>query len=86
MILQVIYFYIQLVVILLNDIKLLINDEEFDIREWLESFRENYFKYIKYKAQDLLAERLSEKVDVISNELENLRSKIIEVETSIDLN
>lgn len=68
------------------DIKLLINDEEFDIREWLESFRENYFKYIKYKAQDLLAERLSEKVDVISNELENLRSKIIEVETSIDLN
>lgn len=67
------------------DIKLLINDEEFDIREWLESFRENYFKYVKNKAQELLAERLSEKVDDISNELEILRSKIIEVETSIDL-
>jgi hypothetical protein len=67
------------------DIKLLINGEEFDIREWLESFRENYFKYVKNKAQELLAKRLSEKVDDISNELENLRSKIIEVETSIDL-
>lgn len=68
------------------DIKLLINDEEFDIREWLESFRENFFKYIKIKAQELLAERLSDKVDDISNELEILRTKIIEVETSIDLN
>ena len=68
------------------EIRLLINEEEFDIRLWLEHFRERYYSYLKKEAQDILANKLSNRVDDISNDLEVLRSKINSVESSIDWN
>ena len=67
-------------------IRLLINEEEFDIRPWLEHFRERYYSYLKKEAQEILANKLSDRIDDISNELEVLRSKINSVESSIDWN
>ena len=68
------------------EIRLLINEEEFDIRPWLEHFREQYYSYLKKEAQEILANKLSDRIDDISNELEVLRSKINSVESSIDWN
>ena len=42
------------------DIQLLINGQDFDIRPWLENFKEFYFKYIKQEAQKLVSEKLSD--------------------------
>lgn len=65
------------------EIRLLINEEEFDIRPWLEHFRERYYSYLKEEAQEILASKLSDRVEDISNELEILRSKINSLESSI---
>lgn len=66
------------------DIQLLIDGEEFDIKQWVESFKEKYFEYLRAEAQELLAEKLSDKARDISNLLEDIHSKVKSLEDSIN--
>ena len=66
------------------NIQLLIDGEEFDINKWLETFRNNYFVYLRAEAQKLLAEKLSDKACDISNLLEDIHSKVKSLEDSIN--
>ena len=68
------------------DIKLLINGQEFDIRKWLEQFRENYFFYIKREAQRIVSNKLSNRCDEITEQLNTLKEKLEEIESNIDWN
>ncbi|MBR5297251.1 MAG: hypothetical protein IKU29_05205 [Parabacteroides sp.] len=62
----------------------LINGQDFDIRPWLENFREFYFKYIKQEAQKLVSEKLSDRYYEISDSLNALKEKLDHIENNID--
>ena len=66
------------------DITLTIDGQEFDIRKWLEQFRENYFFYIKREAQRIVSNKLSNRCDEITTQLNTLKEKLEEIESNID--
>ena len=66
------------------DITLTIDGQEFDIRPWLEHFREDYFTYVKRKAQQIVSEKLSNRCIDIADSLNILKDKLESIESSID--
>ena len=66
------------------NIQFLVDGEEFDIKQWLETFKEKYFEYLRAEAQELLAEKLSDRARDISNILEEIHSKVESLENSIN--
>ena len=66
------------------DITLTIDGQEFDIRPWLEHFKEEYFKYVKRSAQNIVSEKLSNRCEEIAETLNNLKNKIELAESNID--
>lgn len=66
------------------DITLKIEGQEFDIRPWLEQFKEDYFYYVKREAQRLVSEKLSNKCDEIADTLNLLKEKLENIESNID--
>ena len=68
------------------DITLTINGQEFDIKPWLEQFKEDYFYYVKREAKKLVSEKLSNRCDEITEQLNTLKEKLEEIESNIDWN
>ena len=66
------------------DIKLLIEGQEFDIRNWLEQFKNDYFFYVKREAQRIVSEKLSNKCDDIFEQLNMLKEKLEHLENNIE--
>lgn len=66
------------------DITLKIDGQEFDIRPWLEQFKEDYFYYVKREARRMLSEKLSNRCDEIAETLNNLKEKIENAESNIN--
>lgn len=66
------------------DITLTIDGQEFDIRPWLEQFKEDYFTYVKISAQNIISEKLSNRCEEIAETLNNLKEKIENAESNID--
>lgn len=66
------------------DITLKIDGQEFDIRPWLEQFKEDYFYYVKREARRMLSEKLSNRCDEISDTLNILKEKLENIESNID--
>ena len=66
------------------DITLNIDGQEFDIRNWLENFKENYFYYVKREAQRIVSEKLSDKCYEIADSLNMLKDKLESIESNID--
>ena len=65
------------------DITLTIDDQEFDIRPWLEQFKEDYFYYVKREAQRIVSEKLSNRCDEIAESLNTLKEKLENIESNI---
>ena len=68
------------------DITLKIDGQEFDIRPWLEHFREEYINYVKREAQRIVSKKLSNRCDEISDTLNMLKEKLEHIESNIDWN
>ncbi len=68
------------------DITLTIDGQEFDIRPWLEQFKEDYFTYVKRAAQNIVSEKLSNRCEEIAETLNNLKEKLESVESNINWN
>jgi hypothetical protein len=68
------------------DITLTIDGQEFDIRHWLEHFKEYYFYYVKRRAQQIVSEKLSNRCDEIADSLNMLKGKLENIESNIDWN
>ena len=66
------------------DITLKIDGQEFDIRPWLEQFKEDYFYYIKREAQRIVSEKLSNRCDEIADTLNMVKEKLESIESNID--
>ena len=66
------------------DITLTIDGQEFDIRSWLEQFKEDYFYYVKREAKRLVSEKLSNRCDEIADSLNMLKEKLENIEANID--
>ena len=66
------------------DITLTIDGQEFDIKPWLEQFKEDYFYYVKREAKKLVSEKLSNRCDEISDVLNTLKEKLDNIESNID--
>ena len=66
------------------DITLTIEGQEFDIRPWLEQFKEDYFYYVKREAQRIVSEKLSNRCEEIAETLNNLKEKIENAESNIN--
>lgn len=66
------------------DITLTIDGQEFDIRPWLEQFREDYFTYVKRAAQRIVSEKLSNRCNEIADSLNMLKEKLESIENNID--
>lgn len=66
------------------DITLTIDGQEFDIRPWLEQFKEDYFTYVKREAQRIVSEKLSNRCEEIAETLNNLKEKIENAESNIN--
>lgn len=66
------------------DIKLLIEGQEFDIRNWLEQFKNDYFFYVKREAQRIVSEKLSNRCDDIFEQLNMLKEKLEHLESNIE--
>lgn len=66
------------------DIKLFIEGQEFNIKEWLEQFKEDYFYYIKKEAQKIVANKLSNRCNELSEQLNQLKMKFEEIESNVD--
>lgn len=66
------------------DITLTIDGQEFDIKPWLEQFKEDYFYYVKREAKKLVSEKLSNRCDEISETLNTLKEKLDNIESNID--
>ena len=66
------------------DITLTIDEQEFDIRPWLEQFKEDYFYYVKREAQRIVSEKLSNRCDEIADSLNMLKEKLENIESNID--
>ena len=66
------------------DITLKIDGQEFDIRPWLEHFKEYYFSYVKRSAQHIVSEKLSNRCEEIAETLNNLKEKIENAESNIN--
>ena len=66
------------------DITLNIEGQEFDIRPWLENFKENYFYYVKREAQRIVSEKLSNRCEEIVDSLNMLKEKLENIESNID--
>ena len=66
------------------DISLSIDGQEFDIRSWLEQFREDYFFYVKREARRLVSEKLSNRCDEIAEALNSVKEKLESIEGNID--
>lgn len=66
------------------DITLNIDGQEFDIRPWLEQFKEDYFYYVKREAKRLVSEKLSNRCDEIADMLSLVKEKLENIEGNID--
>ena len=66
------------------DITLKIDGQEFDIRHWLEQFKEDYFYYVRREARRMLSEKLSDKCDEIAGTLNMLKAKLENIESNSD--
>ena len=66
------------------DITLTIDGQEFDIRPWLEQFKEDYFTYVKRAAQNIVSEKLSDRCVEIAETLNNLKEKLESAESCIN--
>lgn len=66
------------------DITLNIDGQEFDIRPWLEQFKEDYFYYVKREAKRLVSEKLSNRCDEIAEALNSVKEKLESIEGNID--
>lgn len=66
------------------DIKLFIEGQEFNIKDWLEQFKEDYFYYIKKEAQKIVSEKLSNRCDDIFEQLNMLKEKLEHLESNIE--
>lgn len=66
------------------DITLKIEGQEFDIRPWLEQFKNDYFYYVKREAQRIVSEKLSNRCDEIADALNMLKDKLENIESNID--
>jgi hypothetical protein len=66
------------------DITLTIDGQEFDIKPWLEQFKEDYFTYVKRAAQNIVSEKLSNRCEEIAETLNNLKEKLESAESCID--
>lgn len=66
------------------DITLTIDGQEFDIRPWLEQFKEDYFFYVKREARRLVSEKLSNRCDEIADSLNQVKEKLQSIESDID--
>lgn len=65
------------------DITLTVEGQEFDIRPWLEQFKEDYFYYVKREAQRIVSEKLSNRCDEIAESLNTLKEKLENIESNI---
>lgn len=65
------------------DITLTVEGQEFDIRPWLEQFKEDYFYYVKREAQRIVSEKLSNRCDEIADSLNTLKEKLENIESNI---
>ena len=66
------------------DIKLLVNDKELNIQNFLEHLEDEYFKQIKKCADSLVKKMLSNKADEISGMLTELKNKLEHIENNIE--
>ena len=66
------------------DITLTIDGQEFDILPWLEQFKEDYFTYVKRAAQNIVSEKLSNRIEEIAETLNTLKEKIENAESNIN--
>ena len=65
------------------DMKLYIEDTEVDIKKFFDGFMNRYEEHLKTKAEELLKEKLSKKVDDISWTLDQLKTKLEYLEDNI---
>ena len=66
------------------DITLKIEGKEYDIRPWLEQFKEDYFYYVKREAKRIVSEKLSNRCEEIADSLNMLKVKLESIESNID--
>lgn len=66
------------------DITLTVEGQEFDIRPWLEQFKEDYFFYVKREAQRIVSEKLSNRCEEIAESLNVLKEKLENIESNIN--
>lgn len=66
------------------DIKLFIEGQEFNIRNWLEQFKNDYFFYVKREAQKIVSEKLSNRCYDIFEQLNILKEKLEHLESNIE--
>ena len=66
------------------NITLTIDGKEFDIRPWLENFKEYYFYYVKREAKRIVSEKLSNRCDEITDSLNQVKEKLQSIESNID--
>lgn len=65
------------------DMKLYIEDTEVDLTKFIDCLMNSYDEQIKIKAEELLKEKLSKKVDEIACTLDNLHVKLTNLEDNI---
>mgnify|MGYP003532432500 CR=1 FL=1 len=65
------------------DMKLYIEDIEVDIKKFFEGFMNRYEEHLKTKAEELLKEKLSKKVDDIAWTLNEFKTKLEYLEDNI---
>lgn len=66
------------------DITLTVEGQEFDIRPWLEQFKEDYFYYVKREANRIVSEKLSNRCEEMAETLNILKEKLENAESNIN--